>query len=326
MSTSAPARIASLPGVNLREVWERLRPLVRPTTLIESDRLNAVIGSGVRILLVTETFQHTGSFKFRAALSLALHSDATHLLTASSGNYGAALARASQQAGKRCTVVMPARSAQVKIDAVKSYGAVVDLVDTDKVSRGERVEQLHRADPAARVVSPFDDPYVVAGNSSLGAELFARETPDAVLAPVGGGGLSSGLVVARNELGVSCPIYGAEPALGNDAARSLRDGAIRSNEKEPETLADGARTLAIGKLNFEILRTGLADIVEVTEESIARGVKVLFESTNLKAEPTGALSIGALLQDPARFSGKRVACIVSGGNVDPTLYAKLIVS
>jgi threonine dehydratase len=221
---------------------------------------------------------------------------------------------------------MPATSAEVKIAAVRSAGARVDLVDTRQLSRSARVDQLRRELPGAQVVSPYDDPHVVAGNSSLGAELFARGTPDCVLVPVGGGGLASGLVVARDLLGVACPIVGAEPALANDAARSLRSGEICSNAQEPNTLCDGARTLSLGRLNFAILRTGLQQIVEVDEANIVLAVRLLFQLVNLKAEPTGALAFAALLQAPQQFAGKSVACVVSGGNVDPAVYARLIVA
>ncbi|HEX9508770.1 MAG TPA: pyridoxal-phosphate dependent enzyme [Myxococcales bacterium] len=312
-------------AIDLEELWRTLRPRVVPATLIEPRRINAALGGEIRVLLVSETFQHTGSFKFRAATSVALHSPAAHLLTASSGNFGAALAWAARETGKRCTVVMPAQSAQVKIDAVRSAGAAVELIDTAKISRSQRVEQLQDQDPKAQVVSPYDDPHVVAGNSSLAAELFARETPDCIIAPVGGGGLSSGIVVARDFLGVSCPVIGAEPALANDAARSLREGNLCRNALEPDTLCDGARTLSLGKLNFEILREGLSSMIEVEEAQVVRAVKMLFELANLKAEPTGALSVAAMLQSPTRFAGKRVACVISGGNIDNAVFTRLLV-
>ena len=313
-----------LQGVDLEAVWRSLRPKVRATTFIESKRLNQALSIGARMLLVSETFQHTGSFKFRAAMSFSLHTQSAELLTASSGNFGAALALATAETGKKCTVVMPAQSAEVKIAAVQAVGATVDLIDTKKITRAERVRELQRQNPGAQVVSPYNDPYVVAGNATLGAELFSRETPDCLVVPVGGGGLSSGMVVARDHLGKTCEIIGAEPLLANDAARSLREGRLCSNADEANTLCDGARTLSLGELNFQILRNGLSGIVEVDEATIARAVRMLFQLVNLKAEPTGALSFAAVLQSPEKFAGKRVACIVSGGNVDAGLYCDLL--
>lgn len=314
----------TLDGIDIEPLWQALAAHLRPTTFVSSDRLDAAVGA--RILLVSETFQHTGSFKFRAAMAVALRSSAERVLTASSGNFGAALALAAARSSKRCTVVMPSQSAQVKIAAVRALGATVDLVDTTRVTRAARVEELRRLDPGAEVVSPYDDARVVAGNASLGAELFRRELPDCVIAPVGGGGLSSGLVMARDLLAPSCPTFGAEPELGNDAARSLRAGKLVANETEPATLCDGARTLSLGRLNFTILSRGLEEIVEVSEANVARAVQLLYALANLKAEPTGALALAAVLQAGERFRAKRVACVVSGGNVDPQLYAQLITS
>jgi threonine dehydratase len=289
---------------------------------MRSARLDGSVGAS--IVLVSETFQHTGSFKFRAALAAALGSTAPRLLTASSGNFGAALALAAARTGKRCMVVMPKQSSSVKIDSVRAYGADVDLIDTARTSRTARVRELHQRDPSAEVISPYDDPRVVAGNATLGEELFAAGGFDCVVVPVGGGGLSSGLVVARDMLSPGCPIFGAEPVLANDAARSLRDGTLRSNAGEAPTLCDGARTLSLGELNFAILRTGLSAIVEVEEGRVRDAVRLLFLGANLKAEPTGALALAAVLQAPERFAGRRVACIVSGGNVEAALYARLI--
>jgi len=297
--------------------------LPRATTLVRAPRLAEQLG--VDLTLVSETFQETGSFKFRAAWNV-VHSAPNGLfVTVSSGNFGQALARAAALAGKRALVAMPAQSARVKIDAVRSWGAEVDLFDTAVTPRGERLAQLAAAHPDAYVASPYDDSLVIAGNASLGREIAERlpET-EIVLVPVGGGGLASGVVTGLRETGHAAEIWGAEPLLANDAARSLRSGKIESNPTEPDSIADGARTPSLGKHNWPILRDGLAGIVEVPEEAIADGVRLLFSLANLKAEPTGALTCGALLAEPARFNGRRVAAVVSGGNVDPALYARLL--
>lgn len=294
---------------------------IRPTFLLPAKVLGTELGCD--LTLACETFQHTGSFKFRAGYNVALSVPEERLLTASSGNFGQALAYACKLLGKGCTVVMPAQSARVKIDAVRAHGARVDLLDTALKTRAERVRELAAEDPAAYVASAYDDPLVIGGNATLGREL-ASHGFDAVLVPVGGGGLSSGVLTGLRQEDSRAEVWGAEPLLANDAARSLRSGRLESNAAEAPTLADGARTLSLGSHNWEILRTGLAGIVEVSEERIAEGVKRLFLAANLKVEPTGALSLGALLAEPERFRGRRVACVVSGGNVDPALYARLI--
>jgi threonine dehydratase len=297
--------------------------LPRPTTFVRAPRLARELG--VDLLLVSETFQETGSFKFRAAAHVVASSPHDLFVTVSSGNFGQALARAAALAGKRALVAMPAQSARVKIDAVRSWGAEVDLIDTARVSRTERLAQLAAEHPEAYVASPYDDPLVIAGNASLGREIAAQAPAlDAVVTPVGGGGLASGLVVGLREAGARAEVWGAEPLLANDAARSLRSGRVESNASEPPTIADGARTSSLGRHNWPVLRDGLAGIVEVPEAEIRQAVRLLFTLANLKAEPTGALSTAALLCAPERFRGRQVACVVSGGNVDAALYAELI--
>ena len=294
---------------------------IRPTTFIESSKLRDHLG--LDITIASETFQHTGSFKFRAAYNLALNVEQDEILTASSGNFGQALAYACKLLGKRCTVVMPVTSAQVKIDAVRGFGAVVDLVDTAKIGRNERVAQLAAEMPDAYFASPYDDKFVIEGNSSLGDELAAYDF-DVVITAVGGGGLVSGLITAYRRNEKHADIYGAEPQLGNDASRSLQAGTIIANESEPMTIADGARTISLGNLNWDIIKDGIAGIIEVPDSIIGDALRLYFKLANLKCEPTGALSLGAILVDKDRFAGKKICVVVSGGNVDPAVYSHLL--
>jgi len=297
---------------------------VRPTTVIEAPRLAKRLG--VDVTLASETFQHTGSFKFRAAYNVAANVPNAHFITASSGNFGQALAYACQLLKKSCLVVMPSTSAQVKVEAVREYGGAVDLIDTRITPRKARVEQLARAHPEAYVASAYDDPLVIQGNATLGKELAAfADDFDVVLAPIGGGGLTSGIITGLRDAGCRTPVVAAEPLLANDAARSLRAGRIVTNETEPQTIADGARVLSVGQHNWAVLRDGLAGIIEVTDEHIKEAVRLLFTLANLKAEPTGALTIGALLAAPERFRGQRVCCVVSGGNVDAAVFRSILV-
>lgn len=298
-----------------------LKEVIRPTTFVVSSKLRDRLG--LDITIATESFQHTGSFKFRAAYNLAANVENNALLTASSGNFGQALAYACRLMGKKCTVVMPQTSAQVKIDAVRGFGATVDLIDTTKVARKERVSQLAEQIPDAYLASAYDDNLVIEGNATLGDELSGNGF-DTIIVPVGGGGLIAGIVQGLCRNGDSATVFGAEPLLGNDAARSFRAGKIIPNESEPETIADGARTVSIGDLNWPIIRDGVKGFIEVPETAISEAVRHYFELANLKSEPTGALSLGALLIDPQRFVGKRVCVIVSGGNVDTELYTKII--
>jgi threonine dehydratase len=295
----------------------------RATTLIDAPRLSNRLGA--TITLATETFQFTGSFKFRAASYVVSHVPNPSIITASSGNFGQAMAYACQLAGKRCTVVMPANSVKVKVEAVRGFGATVDLVETSKVPRAQRVAELAARDPEAYVASAYDDPLVIAGNSSLGRELASLATRfDAIIAPVGGGGLLSGVIRGLREAGDPTPVIGAEPLLANDAARSLREGRIVASDHEVQTIADGARTMALGKHNWAIIKDGVETIVEVSEDQIREAVRLLFSLANLKVEPTGALTTGAVLAAPKRFQDLRICCVVSGGNVDPAVYRDLL--
>jgi threonine dehydratase len=298
-----------------------LTEAIRPTTFIVSSKLNDAVG--LDITIASETFQHTGSFKFRAAYNLALNVEQDEILTASSGNFGQALAYACKLTGKRCTVVMPETSAQVKIDAVRGFGAIVDLIDTKIVGRNERVAELAEQMPDAYHASAYDDEFVIAGNSTLGDELAGLGF-DTVIVPVGGGGLISGVVMGLCRNGDTAEVFGAEPLLGNDATRSFREGRLIPNETEPSTIADGARTISLGKLNWPIIRDGVKDMIEVSDEKIAEAMRMYYGLANLKSEPTGALTLGAVLENSERFGGKKLCLVVSGGNVDPAVYRELI--
>jgi threonine dehydratase len=294
-----------------------------PTTIIDAPRLGKRLG--VNLFLASETFQRTGSFKFRAAYNLASKAPNSLIITASSGNFGQALAYACSLLGKSSIIVMPTTSAAVKVEAVREYGGQVEFVDVREKSRAERVQELAREHSEAYVASAYDDPLVIEGNSSLGSELASLNRPlDCIVAPVGGGGLASGIITGIRRSGKPIRVVGAEPAIANDAARSLRAGHIVSNDAEPQTIADGVRTLSLGKHNWAVLRDGLAGIVEVPEGNIAEAVRLLFALANLKAEPTGALSVAALLTQPGTFHGRAVCCVVSGGNVDPTVYSSIL--
>ncbi len=305
------------------ETHSTSRGIVRPTTIIEAPRLSKHLG--VNLILASETFQHTGSFKFRAAYSVASRVSEEMVIAASSGNFGQALAYACSLLNKSCIVVMPTTSAKVKIDAVREYGAQVELVDVGAKSRAERVAELSKEHAEAYVASAYDDPHVILGNSSLGKELSQlKPTPAVVVVPIGGGGLSSGVIFGIEHSRKKIDVIGAEPLLGNDAARSLKAGKIIRNESEPPTIADGARTISLGQHNWKILKRGLKGIVEVPEEKIAEAVRLLFAFANLKAEPTGALSVAAVMTKPELFRDRLTCCVISGGNVDPGVYAQLI--
>lgn len=308
----------------------------RPTTIVQSVRLSERLGADVT--LACEAFQWTGSFKFRAASHVVRSIPNAAVIAASSGNFGQAMAYACRLAGKRCTVVMPLNSARVKIAAVREYGAQVDLVDTAVVRREARVAELAAADPSAYIASPYDDPLVIRGNASLGRELAAlnvraRAASDAsasggpfeaVLAPIGGGGLAAGLLIGLRDAGDHTPVWGVEPAIANDLVQSLAAGRVVAHDREPQTIADGVRTRSVGVHNWAVLQSGLAGAIEVSEDQIRDALRLCFHLANLKVEPTGAITLAAVLAQPERFHGQRICCVVSGGNVDPQVFWDIV--
>lgn len=306
----------------ITHVWETLPQFIRPTLLLPSQALSEQLDCNLTI--ASETFQFTGSFKFRAAYNLLSSIPQQNVITASSGNFGQAVAYACKLLGKACTVVMPNTSAQVKIAAVKSFGGIVDLIDVNMISRIDRVQHLISQQSDAFYAQAYDDYRVVAGNSTLSREILSYSDFDVIITPVGGGGLCSGQIIARDHLQARTEIIGAEPLPGNDAAQSLQNGHLIRNEHEPDTIADGARTLSLGELNWEIIQRGISDIIAVPDLATLDALRRYFLYANLKVEPTGALSLGALLIKPERFQRKRVCCIVSGGNVDPIVYAQAL--
>ena len=309
----------------IRRVWAELTPHVRPTTFQRTLLLNEALGA--EVTLASETLQVTGSFKFRAAYNLLREVENTEVITTSSGNFGQAVAYACMLLGKRCTVLMPANSSKSKQANIRAYGGEVRLINTATKSRQLYTTEVLQEHPNAFYAPPFDHYRVVAGNSTLGREIFEHFGPDGldyVLCPIGGGGLISGIITARDILAPDVEVVGAEPMLGNDAALSLRSGELVTLDAEPPTIADGTRTPSVGKLNWEIIRTGLRRIIEVPEEKIAQGLRTLYSAANLKVEPTGALTVGATLAEPDLFQGKRVCCIVSGGNVDVDVYVRVL--
>lgn len=303
---------------------ETLRKSVRPLLVFESERLSQYVG--LPVLIGSETLQHTGSFKYRAALNAVLNSTARHLATTSSGNFGQALAFACKREGRDCTVIMPDNSSTVKIEATRSLGADVRLVDLRAKSRQAWLEEIIASiEDQIETISPYDDDRVIAGNSSLVHDLSPiADCFDTIVVPIGGGGLSAGIIKGARALNHKWRIIGAEPHEANDASRSLKQGVLLANQEEPSTLADGARTISLGKRNWEVLKDGLETIVEIGEKEIVTGLKLHFELANLKVEPTAALSLAALISDRALFVNSRPLIIVSGANVEASQFASLI--
>jgi threonine dehydratase len=278
---------------------------------------------GMEIYFASELEQITHSFKFRAAWSVVNNIEAEGFIAASSGNFGQALACACQRLGKACVIVMPTTSAQVKINAVYSYGAEIIFVDTRMQSRAEKVHEVSKEYSSFYVASAYDCEHVISGNASLGVEIaHLEEKFDLIIAPIGGGGLAAGIIRGLRGSGDETPVWGAEPFLADDLYWSLKAQKLLKHDIEPQTLADGARTLSVGRRNWTILKENLINVIQVSEEKITQAVQLLWKM-GLRVEPTGALTLGGLLETED-WKGKKVLAVISGGNVDPELFERLI--
>jgi threo-3-hydroxy-L-aspartate ammonia-lyase len=295
----------------------RLQGIAHRTPVQTSETVDA--RTGARVFFKCENLQRAGAFKFRGAYNavsrLSPEQRGRGVLTYSSGNHGQAVALAGRLLGAPVTVVMPVDAPSVKIDATRGYGAEVVLYDRGGPTREEIGMRLAK-DRGLVVVPPFDHADVVAGQGTAARELFEETGPlDLLLAPCGGGGLLSGSALAARALAPSCRVVGAEPAAADDATRSFHAGVLQA-VKNPDTIADGARTPSLGALTFPLVLATVDDMVTVSEEAIVSTTVFLWNRLKLVVEPTGALAAAALLDGVVPARGRRVGVILSGGNVD----------
>ena len=273
---------------------------------------------GKRLLLKAEHLQKTGSFKARGALAKALTLESPRgLLAVSSGNHAQGVAYAARILGVKALIVMPEEASPFKKEAARAYGAqVVDQGVT--VENREEVARALLLKTGYAFIHPFDDPLVMAGQGTAGLELMAQAGemglfPEAVLVPVGGGGLIAGVATAVKAFSPSTLVLGVEPEGADDARRSLEKGAIVRLPQAPRTRADGVRTLALGQHTFPILKRKVDAILTVSEEAILEAEGLLFTRTKQVVEPTGALPLAAVLEHRERLPGV-LALLLSGGN------------
>lgn len=296
---------------------DRIRPYVHRTPVLTSATLDTLTGASV--FLKAENLQRIGAFKARGATNAVLQLDdgipgvATH----SSGNHGQALAYAARSRGIPAWIVMPDNASPLKIAAVRGYGAEVVLCHP-----AEREEAARRvsAESGAVLVHPFDDDRVIAGQGTAGLEL-AQDVPDldAVVAPIGGGGLLAGTAIAVAGAIPGASVYGAEPHAADDAYRSMVSGIRQPGVANPQTIADGM-VVGIGELPFAILIGLGIEILRVEEDEIVEAAVFFLERMKLVVEPSGATGLAAVMANRDRFAGLRVGIIVSGGNTDLSWY------
>jgi threonine dehydratase len=300
----------------IAEARERITGKVNLTPVFISRTLDGL--TGARLHFKCENLQKGGAFKARGAtnavFALSEREARRGVATHSSGNHGAALARAAALRGIRSYVVMPDNTAQAKRDAVARYGAEITWCAPTLAARENTVRQVLAA-TGATLVHPYDDLRVMAGQGTAAVELLeAVPNLDVLLCPVGGGGLLSGCAVAARAIKPDIRVIGVEPAGADDAARSLRAGRIVPVE-HPNTIADGLRA-TIGERPFAEIRRLVDEIITVSDEAIVRAMRQMWEVLKIVVEPSGAVPYAALLDAPEALRARRIGILVSGGNLD----------
>jgi threonine dehydratase len=296
----------------------RIRPYIHRTPLLPSRSLSE--RAGVEVRIKCENLQRAGSFKVRGAMNALLQLTPEQrkngVVAFSSGNHAQGVALAARLLGIRATIVMPENSVALKVEATKAYGAEVVQAGVTAATRDTVAREIAERTGAA-VIPPFDDERIIAGQGTVALEIV-QEWPEvrSVIAPLGGGGLLAGIAIAAE----SADVYGVEPAAGNDGEQSFKSGRIVTISP-PNTIADGARTLAIGQRNFAIIRARVRDVVSVDDDVLLEAVKYAMYRTKLVIEPTGALGLAALFAGKVKPKGS-VAVVISGGNLDFSLLCK----
>jgi threo-3-hydroxy-L-aspartate ammonia-lyase len=282
--------------------------------------------TGARVFFKCENLQRIGAFKFRGAFNalsqLTPEERKRGVLSFSSGNHAQAVALAGRLLGINVVIVMPSDAPAVKIEATRGYGAEVVLNDKRRETREEVAERVVR-ERGLTMIPPFDNPQVIAGQGTAAKELIEDAGKlDYLFVPVSGGGLISGCAVAAAHLSPGCKVIGVEPEAGDDATRSFRTKTLQTCHN-PDTIADGARTHALGKLTFPLVLRYVHDMVTVSDAELARAMFYLWERMKIVVEPTGALGAAGLFERGLPVVGTRVGIVLSGGNADIKLLARL---
>lgn len=301
---------------DIRAAADRIRRHIHRTPVLSCAGIDRVVGA--RLFFKCENFQKVGAFKIRGATNAVLSLDertaAAGVATHSSGNHAAALALAARLRGVPAYVVMPDTAPQVKKDAVAGYGAQITFCTPTLEAREAGLAQIV-AETGATFIPPYNDERIITGQATAALELLA-DIPDLdlILTPVGGGGLVSGTALTVRGLSSRSRVIAAEPRGADDAYRSFRAGHIIPSVN-PQTIADGLLT-SLGDKTFAIIRNCVDDIVTVEEADIIRAMRLIWERMKIIVEPSAAVPLGALLGRSVDVQGKRVAIILSGGNVD----------
>lgn len=295
---------------------ERIKPYIHKTPVLTSRRLNEL--TGAELFFKCENLQKAAAFKVRGASNAVFGlSDAEAgigVATHSSGNHALSLSYAAGQRGIPVTVVMPRTAPQAKKDAVRGYGGTIVECEPSTSSR-EAVFAEVVAESGADFVHPYNDPRVIAGQATCSKELLEQVSDlDAVIAPIGGGGMVSGTCLTLSSIAPEIKIYAAEPLNADDAERSFRAGHIIADDA-PETIADGLK-VPLKELTWHFVSNHVSDIFTATEDEIVDAMKLIWKTMKIVVEPSSAVPLATIIKNPEVFRGKRVGIILTGGNVD----------
>ena len=300
----------------IRKARSRIKPFIHRTPVLTSLSLNKMIDS--ELYFKCENFQKSGSFKIRGAANTVLQLNSQELekgvVTASSGNHGAALSMVVSRLGITPIVVMPNNTPKVKVDNVKRNGGKVVWCEPNQVSREKILDDIIKQTNSI-LVHPYNDKRIIEGQGTVALE-FLEQCPDleTIVSPVSGGGLLSGTICSVKNLNKTIKIYGAEPKEADDTFRSMKSGTIQVNQST-NTICDGLRA-QIGTITFPIIKDNVEGILTIEEQDIIDSMKLIWETMKIIVEPSCAITLAAILKNKEIFQGKKVGLIISGGNVD----------
>ncbi|MGP1272231.1 MAG: threo-3-hydroxy-L-aspartate ammonia-lyase [Phycisphaerales bacterium] len=313
---------------------ERISGSAVRTPVMTSRSLDAMVGATV--LLKCESFQRVGAFKFRGAYNALsrLAASGRGALAYSSGNHAQGVALASAMLGVRAVIVMPANAPAVKVAATRGYLACGGVEGSEVVTYdpSTTVREELGAEIAERlrltIVPPYDHPHIIAGQGTAALELFEDAgSLDDFFVCCGGGGLLSGCAVVAKAVAPACRVVGVEPSLGDDVTQSFRTGRLHE-VRNPDTIADGARTPRPGRHTFALVHTHVDEMMTVEDDELRRMMRFAFERMKLVVEPSGVLGLAGLVrrsqEQPESVRGRRIGVLISGGNVDPAVFSALI--
>lgn len=309
---------------HIKEAHDRIKPVIHCTPVLTSEGINSIINS--KVYFKSENFQKVGAFKARGAINAVLSLNKEELskgvATHSSGNHAAALALAAKNQNVKAYIVMPRTAPQVKIDAVKEYGAEIEFCEPTLQARESTLKKVVDR-TGAIFIHPYDNYDIIAGQGTAALELLDQSPNlDLVMAPIGGGGLMSGTALSVSSLSPKTKIFGVEPVGADDALRSFQQGRIIPSVN-PKTIADGLLT-SLSEKTFQIIVTHVNEILTVKEESIVQAMKLIWERVKIVVEPSGAVPFAAVLEYDLGKQFKKIGIILSGGNVNLTEFWKII--